>query len=261
MPGPAPSHDQGGKVGAQQRTGRPRAGLVCVERRLPAVLGHVRGRRPAAPFLPRRAPQPPPRRRAPRPSARPPPAESNVPTVGSCAASRPAARALSSPAAAASCGGRPARRFGGLVRRGASLAAVNTALSAARGLASPPPATAATSPAAASSAGDRPPPLPRAAAGGPPRPHYLPAPRDLLRSDVPATICATSAREGRPRESRGLASGGARPPIPLSPPLQPRPRAQGRPARRFGGLVRGGDVPRMYVCTAYPNTAKTTQHH
>ena len=60
----------------------------------------------------------------------------------------------------------------------------------------------------------------------------------------PATVCATFTREGRPRESRGLASGGARPPIPLSPPPQPQPRAQGHPARRFGGLVCGGDAPR-----------------
>ena len=90
-------------------TRRPRPRRAPTPRRL--FQGHVCGRRPPVPFLPPRTPQPPcgdvPRDR-PRGLH---PMESNVPTVGNCTVSCPAACALSPPAAAASCRGCPAWRF------------------------------------------------------------------------------------------------------------------------------------------------------
>lgn len=87
--------------------------------------------------------------------------------------------------------------------------------------------------------------------GAPPLRPYLPAPRGFLRVDVPRD----HPRSLRPRRQRpvrwetcSLASGGARsspPPLSSSPPPllpPPRPRRRGCPARRFRGLVCGGDV-------------------
>ena len=137
--------------------------------------------------------------------------------------------------------GGPTRRFGGLVRKGAPLTAVNAALSTARSLASLPLSVAAlselTSSAAASSVGDRPPPQPRATSDFPPLPHCLPMTRDHrtpprrralrlsarpppVKSNVPSCeLCAA------------LRSVDVSPPFPSLQPPKPRPRAQGHPAR------------------------------
>ena len=72
---------------------------------------HVCGQRPPASFLPSRAPQSPPWRCALRSSARPPPAEGNVKTVGSCG---PCWRRAPSPPLPPRprARGHPAQRFG-----------------------------------------------------------------------------------------------------------------------------------------------------
>ena len=70
------------------------------------------------------------------------------------------------------------------------------------------------------------------AVGGPPLPSYLPVPYDLLRGNMPRTVCTASARKGW-RPDRWTLHG-----------LAPRPRVQEDPAQQFGGLVRDGYVPR-----------------
>ena len=103
--------------------------------------GQVRGRRPPAPFLPPRAPQPPPRRRAPRLFA-----------GSACGEQRPDRRELRDFTSGGTRPLPPCRHdliwrtlrtaVWRQVRRGASLVTVNTSSSTARGRVSPPPATA-----------------------------------------------------------------------------------------------------------------------
>ena len=103
-PRPASSRDRGCKVEERRGQGdRARVSFAEGDVSPPSVPWPCPW--PAGPSsLPTsRSPRPPPRQRAPRPSARPPPAEGNVPAVGSCATSRPLAHALFGPAAGASC--------------------------------------------------------------------------------------------------------------------------------------------------------------